>query len=183
MRAGVATSAPDGSTAGCWPPLAFLAESGLRPTVTSLKCGRVASLTTSGRVSHHSSGNAVDIARVHGVPILGNQDRGSVTEQAVKRLMTLQGTVRADQIISLLDLGGPTLAMADHKDHIYVGFRPLFGENRLEGQQAMAVLRPGQWENLMQRLLRRIDNPVVPVNKSKYAIPARRRGGKRAPSD
>ena len=153
--------------------LAFLAESGLRPSVTSLKCGHGV-YTSSGNVSHHSSGNAVDIARVNGVPILGNQDDGSITEQTVKRLTNLQGTVRADQIISLLDIGGPTVAMSDHNDHIHVGFRPLFGENGKQGREAMAVLRPGQWEDLLDRL-RRIDNPTVRVGKSKASIPARQR--------
>jgi len=158
--------------------LAFLAESGMRPTVTSLKCGH-GTYTSSGNVSHHSSGNAVDVAKVNGIPILGHQDRGSVTEQAVKRLMNLQGTMRADQIISLLDLGGPSIAMGDHNDHIHVGFRPLFGDNRKQGAQALAVLRPGQWEDLLDRL-RRIDNPVVRVSKSKYSIPVGKRRGSRA---
>ena len=84
--------------------LAYLAESGLRPTVTSLKCGHCF-FTASGNVSHHSSGNAVDIAAINGVPILGHQEPGGITEQAVRRLMSLQGTMRPDQIISLLDLG------------------------------------------------------------------------------
>jgi hypothetical protein len=158
--------------------LAFMAESGLRPTVTSLKCGH-GFYTSSGNVSHHSSGNAVDIAKVNGIPILGHQDDGSIAEQSVKRLMHLQGTMQPDQIISLLDLGGPTVSMRDHNDHIHVGFRPLFGDNRKQGQQAMAVLRPGQWEDLLDRL-RSIDNPVVPVRKSRYSIPARERRGSAA---
>jgi len=159
--------------------LAYLAESGLRPTVTSMKCGRVGRLTASGNVSNHSSGNAVDIARLNGIPMLGNQDRGSVTEQAVKRLVRLQGTMRADEVISLLDFGGPSFALNDHADHIHVGFKPLFGDNRKQGAQALAVLRPGQWEDLLTRL-RRIDNPKVRVGKSKYSIPVRKRRASRA---
>ena len=152
--------------------LAFLAESGLRPTVTSLKCGH-GFYTSTGNVSHHSSGNAVDIAKVNGVPILGHQERGGITEQTVRRLMSLQGTMRPDQIISLLELGGPTFAMGDHADHIHVGFRPMFGANRRQGRQAMAVLKPGQWSDLLARL-RRIENPVVPTRPSRYSLPARR---------
>jgi murein DD-endopeptidase MepM/ murein hydrolase activator NlpD len=153
--------------------LAYLAESGLRPTVTSLKCGH-SFYTSSGNVSHHSSGNAVDIAQINGVPILGHQEKGGITEQTVRRLMTLQGTLAADQIISLLDLGGSTVSMGDHADHIHVGFRPLFGSNRRLGKQALAVLQPGQWSNLLDRL-RSIDNPVVPTKPSRYAIPAKKR--------
>jgi hypothetical protein len=150
--------------------LEYLAESGLRPTVTSLKCGH-GFFTSSGNVSEHSSGNAVDIAKVNGIPILGHQEPGGITEQTVRRLMQLQGTMAPHQIISLFEVGGATMAMADHADHIHVGFQPLFGANRKLGKQALAVLKPGQWSDLISRL-RELDNPVVPTKPSKYALPA-----------
>ena len=149
--------------------LAYLAESGLKPTVTSLKCGH-GFYTSSGNVSHHSSGNAVDIAALNGIPVLGHQEPGGVTEQAVRRLMQLQGTLVPAQIISLFEIGGATFAMADHHDHIHVGFQPMFGANKKLGKQALAVLKPGQWSDLISRL-REIDNPVVPTKPSKYALP------------
>ena len=110
--------------------LEFLAASGMRPTVTSLRCGH-GLMTASGNVSQHSSGNAVDIARINGIPILGNQGAGSITELAVRRLLTLQGTMKPDQIITLMEFDGAdnTLAMADHNDHIHVGWKPLYGTN------------------------------------------------------
>ena len=153
--------------------LAYLAESGLRPSVTSLKCGH-GFYTSSGNVSHHSSGNAVDIAEINGVPILGHQEPGGVTEQSVRRLMALQGTVAPAQIISLFEIGGATFAMADHHDHIHVGFQPMFGANRKLGKAALAVLKPGQWSDLLDRL-GEIENPVVPTKPSKYALPAKTR--------
>ncbi|MEX2195600.1 MAG: lytic murein transglycosylase [Thermoleophilaceae bacterium] len=153
--------------------LAFLAESGLRPTVTSLKSGHSV-YTASGNVSHHSSGNAVDIARINGVPILGHQEPGGVTEQAVRRILQLQGTLAPDQIISLLEMGGPTFAMADHADHIHVGFRPLFGNNERLGRQTLAVLKPDQWSDLIERL-GEIDNPVVRTKPSDAAIPVKKK--------
>jgi murein DD-endopeptidase MepM/ murein hydrolase activator NlpD len=153
--------------------LEYLAESGFRPTVTSLKSGH-GFFTASGNVSAHSSGNAVDVAKVNGVPILGHQERGGVTEQAVRQLMRLQGTVRPDQIISLLDLGRNTMALPDHANHIHVGFKPRFGANSKTGKQAEAVLKPGQWGDLLSRL-RRIQNPVVPTKPSRYAVPVPRR--------
>jgi len=153
--------------------LAYLAESGLRPTVTSLKCGH-GFYTSSGNVSEHSSGNAVDIAMVNGIPILGHQEPGGITEQTVRRLMQLQGTMAPHQIISLLQLGGATFAMGDHNDHIHVGFHPMFGANRKLGKQALAVLEPGQWSDLISRL-GEIENPVVPTKPSKYSLPARKR--------
>jgi hypothetical protein len=153
--------------------LAYLAESGLRPSVTSLKCGH-GYFTSSGNVSHHSSGNAVDIAKVNGIPILGHQEAGGITEQTVRRLMLLQGTVAPAQIISLFEIGGSTFAMADHHDHIHVGFQPMFGANRKLGKAALAVLKPGQWSDLLARL-GEIENPVVPTKPSKYALPADKR--------
>ena len=144
--------------------------------MTSLKCGH-GFYTSSGNVSHHSSGNAVDIATINGVPVLGHQEAGGVTETAVRRLMQLQGTMAPAQIISLFEIGGASLSMADHHDHIHVGFQPMFGANRKLGKQALAVLAPEQWSNLISRL-REIENPVVPTKPSKYSLPAKK--GKRA---
>jgi hypothetical protein len=151
--------------------LEYLADSGLNPTVTALKCGH-SYLTTSGNVSEHSSGNAVDIAQINGIPIAGHQDPGGITEITVRRLMQLQGTMMPHQIISLLSLGANTMSLPDHWDHIHVGFHPLFGDNAKAGKEALTVLKPGQWNNLVDRL-RQIDNPVVPTSPSKYSIPVK----------
>jgi hypothetical protein len=106
--------------------LRFLAWSGLDPTVTSLECGH-GFYTSSGNVSEHSSGNAVDISAINGVPILGNQGPGSVAEATIRELMTLRGAERPHQIISLMtfDDADNTFAMGDHADHLHVGFAPL----------------------------------------------------------
>nr|MBA3302228.1 lytic murein transglycosylase [Thermoleophilaceae bacterium] len=158
--------------------LEFLAESGMRPSVSSLKSGH-GFFTKSGNVSHHSSGNAVDISQINGTPILGNQEDGGVTDQAVDRLMALQGTLQPSQVISLIEKGGPTLAMNDHADHIHVGFRPLFGANKKLGKQAFALLKPGQWEDLVAQL-GKIENPVVPTKPSRFALPAEKKRGSKA---
>ena len=42
----------------------------------------------------------VDIAAFNGEPVLGHQGPGSLTEQAIKLLMRLQGTARPAQLIS-----------------------------------------------------------------------------------
>ena len=143
--------------------LEYLAESGMSPTVTSLKCGH-GFYTKSGNVSEHSSGNAVDIAKINGVPILGHQEAGGITEQAVRSLMRLQGTMQPHQVISLLELGGPTLAMGDHADHIHVGFQA----------KTTRIFKPGQWDNLLDRL-REIENPVVPVKPSEFSLPVKKK--------
>jgi soluble lytic murein transglycosylase-like protein len=150
--------------------LEFLASSGLKPTVTSLHCGH-GYFTSSGNVSEHSSGNAVDIAAINGTPILGHQGPGSITDVTIRRLLTLQGTMKPHQIISLMTFEGAdnTLSLPDHADHIHVGFRPLFGTNAKLGAQLDAILKPGQWAKLMDRL-GQIENPAVPTTPSKYAI-------------
>jgi len=134
-----------------------------------MKCGH-GFYTASGNVSHHSSGNALYISKVNGIPILGHQERGGITDQTVRRLMGLQGGMRPSQIISLLDLGANTVAMGDHADHIHLGFRPRFGDQRLS-RQTLALLKPDQWDRLLKRL-RRIENPVVPTRPSRAALPA-----------
>jgi murein DD-endopeptidase MepM/ murein hydrolase activator NlpD len=151
----------------------YLATRGLRPTVTSLRCGH-SIFTKSGSVSHHASGNAVDIAAINGISILGNQGRGSITEATIKELLQLQGGMRPAQIISLMDMGGPTFVLSDHADHIHVGFTPLYGSGKL-GRGLSRVLKPDQWARLISRI-GQIDMPSVPHRASKDSIPA----GKRA---
>jgi hypothetical protein len=150
--------------------LEFLAASGLKPTVSSLHCGH-SYLSASGNVSEHSSGTAVDIAAINGIPIVGHQGPGSITDITIRRLLTLQGAMKPHQIISLMTFPGTdnTLALADHDDHIHVGFRPLFGANPKLGSQLSAVLQPGQWAKLMARL-GKIENPTVATAPSKYSL-------------
>jgi murein DD-endopeptidase MepM/ murein hydrolase activator NlpD len=158
--------------------LEFLASSGLKPTITALECGH-SYLTSSGNVSEHSSGNAVDIAAINGIPILGHQGPGSITDITIRRLLTLQGTMKPHQIISLMTFEGAdnTLSLPDHADHIHVGFQPLYGSNAKLGKQLNSVLKPGQWLKLINRL-GRIENPTVPTAPSKYAIKVPRRASK-----
>ena len=81
--------------------------------------------------------------------------------------------MKPSQIISLMTFAGAdnTLAMSDHADHIHVGWRPLYGENKQAAKQIDAILKPQQWIKLIDRL-GQIDNPVVPVSPSKYALKA-----------
>jgi hypothetical protein len=126
-------------------------------------------------VSEHSSGNAVDIAKINDIPILGHQGPGSITDFTIRRLLTLQGTVQPHQIISLMEMGGQTLAMADHADHIHVGFKPLYGSvNARLGRQARRLLSNNQWDRLVQHI-GDIRNPVVRTRPSKYSIKVKRR--------
>jgi murein DD-endopeptidase MepM/ murein hydrolase activator NlpD len=159
--------------------LEFLSASGLRPTVTSLHCGH-SFLTSSGNVSEHSTGTAVDIAAVNGITISPTtQGKGSITELTIQRLLTLQGTMKPHQIISLMKFEGMdnTFAMGDHGDHIHIGFKPLYGENSKMARQVNAILKPKQWIKLIDRL-GEIENPTVRRKPSKYALPVTRPASK-----
>jgi hypothetical protein len=153
----------------------FLVASGLKPTITSLRCGH-SYYTASGNVSEHTTGTAVDIAAINGVPILDHQGQGSITELAIQRLLTLQGTMKPHQIISLMEFQGVdnTIAMADHADHIHVGFRPMYGANEAAAKQVDAILKPEQWIKLIDQI-DEIDNPKVAREPSKYAVEADKR--------
>jgi hypothetical protein len=148
--------------------LAYLSEQGFRLTITSMLCGRHSSITTSGNISNHSFGNAVDIALINGVPVLGNQGPGTITESLLRSVLRLQGTMTPDELISLQELGGPSFAMADHADHVHIGFSPIGGVDKAEFVQ---LLKPGQWERLVNRL-GEIDNPEVQIGASEYSLPA-----------
>ena len=94
-------------------------------------------MTSSGNVSEHSTGSAVDISALNGIPIAGHQGPGTITETAVHRLLDLQGASEPHQIISLMQIDAhrTRFALPDHADHIHVGWRPLPG----------AARRPGRW--------------------------------------
>ncbi len=150
----------------------YLVAKGYRLTITSLKCGH-SYLTSSGNVSAHSYGSAVDIAAVNGIPITGHQGPGTITEAVIKDLLLLQGTMRPAQIISLMDLGPPTFILPDHYNHIHVGYT--FTTSGSSIKQLGQILKPEQWQRLIQRL-GEIQNPKVPSKPSAAALPAKGNG-------
>ena len=101
--------------------LRYLSSRYREVTVTSLTIGH-SFFTASGNVSAHSYGQAVDIAALNGHPILGNQEPGGLTERALHKILLLPGSLEPSQLISLFELGGPSFALADHADHIHVGY-------------------------------------------------------------
>jgi Transglycosylase SLT domain/Peptidase family M23 len=152
--------------------LAYLSEQGFRLTITSLLCGRYGSITTSGNISNHSYGGAADIAAINGVPVLGNQGPGTLTEALLKTVLRLQGTLVPDELISLQEFGGPSFAMGDHADHVHIGYSPLGGAGEA---QFVQLLKGDQWQRLIGRL-GEIENPEVPTEPSEAALPVERDG-------
>jgi hypothetical protein len=99
----------------------YLAETFHQVTVSCLISGHRL-YARPGVISAHIYGRAADIAALGGVSIYGHQQPGGVTEQAVRSLLMLPGGMLPAQIISLLGLGGPSFPLANHYDHIHVGF-------------------------------------------------------------
>ena len=155
--------------------LEYLVSKGYRLTITSLKCGH-SIMSSSGYVSEHSTGDAVDIAVIDGVPVTGHQGPGTLTDQLIRDVLQLQGTMHPHQVISLEDLPGETsFALPDHYDHVHIGYHPLTGPF---DQQFNALLKPDQWQRLTNRL-DEIKNPHVSPKPSQYALPdSQGKGGK-----
>ncbi len=150
--------------------LAFLRERGYTMTITSLTCGH-STYSASGYVSQHTTGSAVDIAIVNDQVISpATQGAGTITDETIRQILTLQGTMEPDQVISLMDFPGSTsFAMSDHDDHIHVGFSPV--EGTVAGGSISASLGAAQWERLTDRL-GQIRNPEVPTAPSQKSLPA-----------
>jgi hypothetical protein len=99
----------------------YLAVSFHQVTVSSLLSGHRL-FARPGVVSAHIYGHAVDVSALGGLPIGGNQGLGSITEAAVERILRLPAELEPRQVISLLGFGGPSFALADHFDHIHIGY-------------------------------------------------------------
>jgi hypothetical protein len=101
--------------------IAYLRESFGQVSVSSLISGHRL-YARPGVVSAHIPGHAVDISGLAGTSIHGHQSPGDVTERAVRAILMLPGEVMPRQVISLLGMGGPSFPLADHHDHIHVGY-------------------------------------------------------------
>jgi hypothetical protein len=147
--------------------LEYLVSKGFTLSISALECGH-SYLTSSGYVSEHSSGDAVDIPVINGVPVTGHQGPGTLADELIHTVLQLQGTMHPHQVISLEDLPGETsFALPDHYDHVHVGYRPEVGAF---GEEFDALLKPDQWQRLTHRL-ERIENPDVPTAPSEFSLP------------
>jgi hypothetical protein len=111
--------------------LLYLAETHGEVTVSCLISGhsRFVAQTASEkkrkaprRVSAHAYGRAVDISSIGGVPVIGNQQPGGIVDRAVRGILSLPSALQPSEVISLLDLSGPSFRLPDHGDHLHIGF-------------------------------------------------------------
>jgi hypothetical protein len=148
----------------------FLSASGLDPTVSGLVCGAETG-AADGVDPEGKTGASVDISKINGIPIQGHQGQGSITDITIRRLLTLQGTFKPNEIISTMSYKGQqnTLALPDHQNRLQVTYTPQFGNNKKLASQVESILKPSQWVQLIQRI-GQLPEPVVPITPSKYAI-------------
>jgi hypothetical protein len=148
----------------------FLAASGLEPSISGLECGH-SPTGNNGVDAAGATGSSVDISKINGIPLLGHQGAGSITDITIRRLLTLQGSMKPTQIISLMSYRSQTntLALPDHQDRLQIAYTPLFGQNKKLSQQIASILKPGQWTQLINRISQ-IPEPIVPTSPSQYAI-------------
>ncbi len=101
--------------------IAYLAEAHGQVTVSCLISGHRL-YARPGVISAHIFGLAADISTLSGTSILGHQQVDSVTEKAVRNILLLPAEMQPRQVISLIGMGGPSFPLANHDDHIHVGF-------------------------------------------------------------
>jgi hypothetical protein len=99
----------------------YLAEAHRQVTVSSLESGHRL-FARPGVVSAHIYGLAVDISMLENTTIFGHQEPGGVTERAVRNILLLPAELQPQQVISLLGLGGASFPLANHGDHVHVGY-------------------------------------------------------------
>ena len=148
----------------------FLSASGLKPNVTGLKCGNTPT-GSNGIDPAGATGASMDISAINDIPIQGHQGANSITDITVRRLLTLQGAMQPDEVVSLMSYKGqPTaIKLSDHANRIQIAYTQLYGANKKLAAVAGSILQPGQWTKLINHLSQ-IHEPIVPISPSKYAM-------------
>jgi hypothetical protein len=171
--------------------LAFLSRSGLQPTVSGLRCTLGSASASAGAASTHTM-NALDITAVNGTAVAGHQGPGTVTDLAIRTILSLPSEFLPDQIASLMRYPGAsnTHATPQSWNHIHLAFHPMSSTAALTQAAAGPVARsaaaaaanavsplmvggqlsPAQWDQLITRIAA-LPAPTVRVKPSSSAIP------------
>ncbi|MGA2321069.1 MAG: lytic murein transglycosylase [Solirubrobacteraceae bacterium] len=170
--------------------LVFLSRSGLKPTVSQLGCAGVGpTFSVSGQRDGQREVDALEISAINGVPIAHHQGPSSVTDLAIRTLLTLPRAFLPHEIISLMRYPGAaeTHAEAAFASHIHVGF--LAGRSGLPLSPAAVAhsarsgatapsplvaaegeLNSTQWNGLITRIAA-LPAPNIQTKPSSAAIP------------
>ncbi|HWD11131.1 MAG TPA: lytic murein transglycosylase, partial [Solirubrobacteraceae bacterium] len=151
--------------------LEYLSVSGLKPTVAGLPCSGSTPAALAANPAASASSTTVLITAVNGIPVAGHQGAGSITDFAVRKLLSLQGLARPRRIVSALSYPGTTVALASTtaRDAIRVAFAAE-GSAVTRAAGLDAALSPSEWIKLTARL-GEIPDPTVARAPSAAAIP------------
>lgn len=170
--------------------LAFLSRSGLKPTVSSWRCGQSTS-ASAATLTAQAKGDAVGISAINGIPIAGHQGPDTITDLTVRTLLTLPREFVPQEILSLMRYPGApnTHARSAYWNRLQLDFRPAPGVAAALSPAAVAgaahsarsgatapsplvsttVLSFGQWNQLMTRVAA-LPVPTVASKPSSFAI-------------
>jgi hypothetical protein len=150
--------------------LAFLSASGLKPTISGLRVGTTAPGNV-GRPATVPANTELDISAINGIRILDHQGAGSITDIAIRQLLSLPAAAQPLVITSLMSYPSEetSVAASDHADRITLTFGPPAGAPSDFTRLGNPGLTPPQWLELITRL-GEIQNPTVAGQPSSAAI-------------
>jgi hypothetical protein len=168
----------------------YLARVNLEPTISGLRCGQPLK-APGGVASSASQGDSVVISAINGTAVAGHQGRGSVTDRAIRALLTLQGPFEPDEIISkhrypaasntFGSKGADFLRVVFLPDTSSLAPTPKRAARRASAASTTnssltdAALDPSQWARLMTRI-DALPEPAVVTQPSSSAIADRSSG-------
>jgi hypothetical protein len=137
----------------------FLSLSGLSPTIQALPCGQQAGF------GQGQAATSIDITAINHIPVLRHQGQGSITDLAIRRLLTLQGALAPAQIISAMRYPGKpsTTSSPSYQNRVEISY------SSVAESLGSGILSPKQWTQLIDRISQ-IPEPTVPTRTSPYAI-------------
>jgi hypothetical protein len=144
----------------------YLSLSGLDPTIQALPCTAHTPAPNRPAATPQPSATIL-ITAINRIAITKNQGPGTIVNLAIRRLLTLQGSLAPTQIISQTHIPGQptTIALPGHKDTIQI----TYGFATSGRTQVQAVLKPHQWLQLITRISQ-IPEPTVPTTPNPYDI-------------
>ncbi len=152
--------------------LELVSVSGLRPTVSGLRCG----VSHGGHtgLSGYERGEAFDITSVNGISIAGHAGPGAVADLLERKLLDLQGTMKPEQIAGPVTYLGSreAVTLPASRDLVHVAFAPPTGSPGVSAKIATAgaPLAGSEWTALDERLAE-IPDPGVPQTRSAASVP------------
>jgi murein DD-endopeptidase MepM/ murein hydrolase activator NlpD len=155
--------------------LGFLSASGLHPSVSSRTCSASASARPIGgalaTARSASAGDALDISKIDGIPVVGPLGEAPVTTLALRKLAALQGVMKPLQIASAIRLAGAphTVVLPGYAGVIHISFAPSQSA-QAHAAAADSGLTPAEWLKLVARL-GQVPDPNVSAKPSTASIP------------